>query len=187
MSKKWDASVMFPTDSNFVNRVIAAEFGPSASSGNPMVTLTCEVVQPEEVEVNGETVTISGVKTTNYYVTTSLDKETKEVDEGKTAANRDKFKSLWSMMGLNPDEINWDNVDTKPMLGKLLLTQMESEMQERRKNPTATQIAAAKAKGVRAEGDIMKHPVTGKSLVQYWPKIREVFGVKESDGVSVAY
>lgn len=81
MAKKWSAAVMIPTSSEYANRITGASFSPSKSSGNPMVTVECEVVTPQEVEVGGEQVNIAGVSTTNYFVTTVIDPKTKTVDE----------------------------------------------------------------------------------------------------------
>ena len=178
---------MFPTTSETVNRIVGAKFSPSKSSGNPMVEVNTEVVTPEEVEIGGEMITISGVKATNYFVTTVFIEDKVTVDEEKTEKSRENFKAFYSKLGLDPSTINWDNVDTKPLLGILTMTQMESETEERRKTPTLAQIEAAKSSGKRVEGDIMKNPVTGKPLVNYWPKIREFFGAAPSDGVNVAY
>lgn len=177
MAKKWSAAVMIPTSSEYANRITGASFSPSKSSGNPMVTVECEVVTPQEVEVGGEQVNIAGVSTTNYFVTTVIDPKTKTVDEEATAKKRGQFREFWEKCGLDSSEINWDNIEVKKLEGKVLLTQMESEMEEKRATPTAEQIAKAKEKGVRPEGTIMKNPVTGKPLVNYWPKIREFFGL----------
>lgn len=172
--KKWNAELMFPTDSGYTNRVVGAEFGPSSNSGNPMVTLDTEVVQPAEVEIAGEQVNIAAVKA-KYYIVTSVVNEDGSLNEEKTAKARERAKEILTNLGYTT--INWDNIDVTPLRGKLILTLMESEITERRKNPTSSQIEAAKAKGIRAEGDVMKHPVSGKPLVQYWPKIREIFGL----------
>lgn len=171
--KRWNAELMFPTDSGYTNRIVGATFAPS-NKGNPMITLDTEVVQPAEVEIAGEQVNIAAVSA-KYYIVTAVMNEDGSLNEEKTAKTRESAKEILTNLGYTT--INWDNIDVTPLRGKLILTLMESEITERRKNPTSAQIEAAKAKGIRAEGDVMKHPVSGKPLVQYWPKIREIFGL----------
>ena len=185
MSKKWSSAVQFPADSNYVNRIVSVAFGPSNSSGNPMVTLETEVVSPEEVEVAGEMINIAGVNCKNYY-TTQTD------SEEKTANSRKRLAELLANLGIDTSNLNWDNLapQLKPLVGKLILTMMTSTIQERRKNPTAVQMEAAKAKGVtnfRDVGEVMKHPVTGKALINYWPKIDEIFGLAPEQTAGQTY
>lgn len=184
MSQKWNNNIQFPNDSNFVNRIIGATFGPSNNSGNPMVTITTEVVSPQDVEIGGPVFNIAGVETTNYYSVKDL------ADEANTAKKQADFiERVWSKLELDPAQINWDNIDTKPLLGKLILTRMYGEPQVRRKNPTAAQLEAAKVKGEKfTQGDIMKHPVTGKELITYKPVLAEIFGLAPNQGeVGVPY
>jgi hypothetical protein len=186
MSKKWNANMMFPTDSCFVNRIVGASFGPSKGSGNPMLTINTELVSPQEYEIDGEQVVVAGVKATNYFVT-QVNKPDGTIDEEKTANCRanlaDPTKGLWVKLGLDPNTINWDNIDTKPLLGKLIYTMMSPDKEEKRANPTAAELAKDK----HAEGKVLRNPVTNQPLVNYWPKVREIFGVAPSDGVTVAY
>ena len=180
--QKWNSKVQFPSDSCFVNRVTDATFGPSNSSGNPMLTLTCEVVSPATYEIGTETYNIAGVQTKNYYTTAV------QGDDERTAECQKRFKALWELFGLDPNTINWDNPDVSPLRGKLILTQMSPDIEPQRKNPTAAQIEAAKKTGARPEGDVQKHPVTGAPLINYWPKIREIFGLApQQDGVQMPY
>ncbi len=189
MSIKWNATMQFPTDSNFTNRIIGIDFGPSKSSNNPMLTVTCELYHPQEVEIDGKQVTIAGVETTNYFITENPG------DEEKTVASRQRcMDNFWTKVH-TPEELenahkepNWENIDTKHLLGRLVLTQMEATTQERTKSPTAEQIAKAKANKTKPVGDLMKHPVTGKTLINYWPKINEFFGLaQEQDKMEIAY
>ena len=73
MASKWNSNIQFPTDSNFVNRIVEAEFGESKNSGNPMVTLELEVVTPAEVEIGGVMYNIAGVGCKQYYTTLCMD------------------------------------------------------------------------------------------------------------------
>lgn len=180
-TEKWNAKIQFPSDSNFINRIVGANFGPSASSNNPMLTLTFEVVSPTDAEVGTKTYNIAGVQAKRYYVT-----EVKDNAE-KTENCRARVRELWTLLGLDPESINWDNIDCTPLLGLLVFCQMSPDAEPQRKNPTAAQIEAAKKENKRPEGDIMKHPITGQPLVNYWPQIREIFGLAPSDGVKMAY
>lgn len=147
-----------------------------------MVTLTCEVVQPEKYEIGGVEYNIAGVQTKNYFTTAV------NGDDEKTAECQRRFKEFAEHVGLDPQSINWDNPDVSSLKGKLILTQMSPDIEEQRKNPTAAQLEAAKAAKTRAVGDVMKHPVTGQPLINYWPKIREIFGLAPSqDGVRMPY
>lgn len=185
MSQKWNSSIQFPTDSNYVNRIVGVIFGPSNSSGNPMITLTCEVVQPEEVEVGGVMYNIAGVQTKNYF-TTQTD------NEEKTFNARKRVTELLTKLGIDAESLNWDNLgpQLEPLKGKLLLTMMSSQIQERRKNPTLAEIEAAKKQGLtdfRNIGKVMTHPITGKALINYWPKIDEIFGLSPDQTVGGPY
>lgn len=183
---KWNSNIMFPSDSNFTARIVSAEFGNS-SKGNPMITATWEVVTPEEYEVAGEQVNIAGVKVTTWYVSQTLDQDGEE-DKEKTKKNKEQIAKLFTMVGVEEKDINWDNIDTKPLLGKCFLVQMSGKPEPQRKNPTLAQIDAAKKAGnKRAEGDIQKHPVTGKDLMQYWPRINEVFALAPEGHVNMTY
>lgn len=185
MNQKWNATVQFPTDSNYVNRITGVTFGPSNSSGNPMITLACEVVQPDEVEIGGVMFNIAGTPTKNYYTTQTEDEE-------KTANARKRVTDLLTLLGIDTSNLNWDNLgpQLEPLKGKLILTMMSCTIQERRKNPTAAQIEAAKKQGLtdfRNIGDVMKHPVSGKALINYWPKIDEIFGLAPDQTVGGPY
>src|SRR4051812_11584782 len=114
---KWNSNIMFPTDSCFQNRVTKATFSPSKSSGSPMVTLETEVVAPTMYEVGEDQVNLAGVACQYYLVTTSLDKAG-NIDEEKTANSRARFKDFWSKIELDPETINWDNVDVSSLKGK---------------------------------------------------------------------
>jgi len=155
-----------------------------------MITLEMEIVSPDEVEIAGQKVTIAGVPTKNYYTCKVLDKDGK-VDEEATkealarvfVSNNPDFPSLYERCGLDGSKEDPENPNVKQFIGLCVYTQMTCEVDEQRQTPTAEQIAKAKANKVtdmRKIGDIMKHPVTGKPLVKYWPKCQEIFGVAPS-------
>src|SRR5580765_2937479 len=139
-AEKWNASIQFPTDSNFVNRITEVEFGPSKGTGNPMITLTTEVQSPDIVNVAGKDINIAGTPAVNYYVTEVKD------DVDKTASCRSRLTSveqgnegLFVKLGLPIDNIPWENLGPflEPVKGKLVLTMMAPEAAEEHKNPTA--------------------------------------------------
>ena len=49
-------------------RVKDATFGPSKSSGNPMITLDCEIIEPEFVTVQGVKYPLDQVKVMYYLI-----------------------------------------------------------------------------------------------------------------------
>ena len=176
--QNYNQSLQFPTLSEFSNRIIEAEFVKSKSSGNPMVHIKCEVVAPTEYEIDGENVNLAGVKTDNYY-TTQHEFEDGSIDGVKTEDDHDRvMKMLFTPLDIEESAIDWDNINVDLLLkGKVILTQMSAEVTEQRKTPTKAQVDAAKAKGVRPVGDIMKNPKTGRVLIQYKPVIKQIFGV----------
>jgi len=178
MSTKWNAQIQFPTDSNFVNRITGATYERSKSSGNPMIILKCEVVRPAEVEINGEMVNIAGVKTTSYFTTQKFDGDILDA-AGSERALEALTKNFLTPLRIPVEEFDIENPVLDSLKGKLIYSQMESEVEERRKSPTAAQIAAANEKKERPLGDIMLHPVTGKKLINYWPKMRTIFDICE--------
>lgn len=172
---RWNSNIQFPSDSCFVNRITDATFGPSKSSSNPMITLEMEVVAPETYDVAGQLVDIAGVKTTSYYTTVNL--QDSEKSARALEACKELFRRLFPNHPERADKFNPENPDLTGLKGLCVLTQMNSRTQEQRKTPTAKQIEDAKKAGQRPEGDIMKHPVTGKPLIQHWPNLVEIFGV----------
>lgn len=167
--QQWNAKVLFPADSDYSNRVLKATFGPSNSSGNPMITLEMEVVTPASKEIGGAEYNIGGCKTTNYYsVNGYIDGE---LDKDKTANNRKRITELYANFGLTPPTDFDSPLDVSGFKGKVVLTQMNSKITEMRKTPTAEQAAKGQ------QGDIQKHPFTGKPLIQYWPQVQEIFGL----------
>jgi hypothetical protein len=195
MSKKWNASIQFPTDSCFINRVTEAKFSPSKSSGQPMITLEMEVVSPETYDIGGEQVEIAGIKTTQYYTTTIFQEDGKTVDE---EATREAYKrvfvsgdsenpALFERFGLDGRSEDPNNPNVKQLEGLCVYTQMSPDVEEQRKSPTKEQLDKAKKAGVknmREVGDIMKNPITGKAMVRYWPKVREIFGIAPSNAAA---
>lgn len=186
MSKKWNAEIQFPSDSCFQNRILGIKFAPN-NNGNPMLTVECEVVAPTVYEVGGEEIEITGVKTKSYLTSTILDNGV--VDEDATKKARKKItEDFLKPLGIDGESVNWNNPDLESKLrGKVVLTQMACETQEQRKTPNKVEIEKAKKEGRKPEGEIQKHPVTGRALVQYWPKITKFFALAKTGHVAAPY
>lgn len=159
---------MFPSDSDYILRVIGATFGPSNSSGNPMITLKFEVVSPSEREIGGEVYSVAGVKCEGYFTSSVMG------DAEKTTKKRQGIDLLHEKFGLEKTNINYDNIDVKPFLSKCVYAVVDCKPEEKRKAPNAEQIAKN-----QKQGDVMKNPITGKALVDYWPKLGEIFGLAD--------
>lgn len=172
MPTKWTSKVQFPKDSNYIIMCKDATFGPSKSSGKPMITVKFEVVAPDCVNVDGEEYTVAGVEMTQYWVTQSID-ENGNLDAEKTKAIADRLAKTYKAFGLDFSTFNPENPDVEVFKGKKVYALLEAEVREQRKQPTPEQ---AKNKQL---GDVLKNPVTGKALVNYFPKIVEIFGVAE--------
>lgn len=183
----WNATIPFPTDTCFVARITKATFGPSKSSGNPMITVESEVVSPETYTIGDQEVNIAGVKVRPQYFTTKA-----VGDDGKTENARKRVfvstdpsaPSLWEKLELDGSKEDPENPNVKQLEGLYIMVQMSSDEQVQRKTPTADQIAKAKKSGTRPEGDVMKNPKTGAKLVKYWPQVDEIFGVTTAPGKS---
>jgi hypothetical protein len=186
MSEKWNAQMQFPNDTQYINRCVGAEFGASKSSGNPMITLSFELVSPQEVEIAGKMVSITGIKTTTYNSLNITDSDGEQNAE-KEAQMKERIKGLYKLFELDTENIDWNNPDVKGFLGKCVYCHMNAEPIEQRKPPTAEQLQEAKRTGKRAEGAVCKNPITGQPVVQYWPKVREIFGLAPTGHVSMAY
>ena len=170
--KTWNSEISFPQD-NYIIRCIDESFGPSKSSQNPMITLGFEFVAPETITVAGEEYGIAGVKIPDYLAVTKVMNEDGSVDSEKSDNCKTRLNKLCIAFGL-PAIDNPDN----PTLGfknKLVWALCNCNTVERRKSPTAEQLA----KGQK-QGDVLKNPITGKPLVLYFPKIVEIFGPAEA-------
>jgi hypothetical protein len=184
---KWNSSIQFPTDNCFQDRILKANFSPS-NKGNPQIALELEVIAPTIYNISGVDVDISGVKARQYMGVTIMDLEDKDkIDMEKTKKARKRVTTFFKSMGIEVGEVDadgvsttldWNNLDVKQLEGKICFCKMSSDVVEQRKTPTQAQLEKAKKEGVHPNqaGDIMKHPMTGKKLVDYWPQIDEIYG-----------
>lgn len=135
-----------------------------------MITLRFEIVSPETVNIAGEEFIVAGAETSPaYYVTKSVN-ESGEVDIEKTETIKKRLDDLCVKFGL-PLITDPEN----PALGfkgKCVWALVQSDVVEKRKSPTAEQLAAG-----QRQGDVICNPITGKPLVNYYPKIAEIFGL----------
>lgn len=179
MSKKYSSQLQFPQD-NYLVRCTSAIFGPSKSSGKPMITMEFEILSPEVVEIGGEQYTVAGVQTRPYYqVTQSIDGDG-NLDAEKTETIKENLDKVCEAFGIPPID-NPENPVIEGFVGKVVWALLNSEKFEKRRSPTAAQLA----KGEKV-GDILKNPITGEPLVSYSPKIERFFGVPAADVVSAA-
>lgn len=178
MSTKWNADIMFPSDNCFQNRIVSVKCAPS-NDGNPMLTMEFEVVSPTTYEIPGVgEVDITNVKAKLNQVYKMFN-EDGSVDIEATGRCQKRVEELLTNLGVPKEEINWDNLGpiVAYLKGNIVMTNMNSKIDKQRKTPTSSQIEEARKTGKRAEGDIMKHPMTGKELIKYWPNIVEVYGI----------
>lgn len=167
--------IPWSNDSNYIVRCIEESFAPSRG-GNPMITLKFEVVAPEEMEVAGDKFNIVGVPIQYWNITQVMDGESVDVEKTQNAAKH--TKKLYEAFGMDSSNINPEN----PVLGfkgKCVYALLENDPKEKRKSPTAEQLA----KGQK-QGDVMIHPGTKKPLVTNYPKISKIFCVAEVAGVT---
>ena len=180
----WNSNIQFPSDSCFTLRVKDATFGPSKSTGNPMITLDWEVVAPDTYEIGGQIVVIAGVNATSYHTTAHFNADGSP-DEAKTSNDEAKVfignsavgQSLFEKFGLDGSQEDKSNPNVKQFIGKCVLAQMRGKSDPVRRTPTGAQIAAAKKAGKHPEGDIQKNPVTGKEIVKWKSEVTEIFGL----------
>lgn len=173
MAQKYNSSVVFERDSNYILRCISAVFGLSGA-GNPMLTFEYEIVSPEVMTVAGEEFTIAGLKMKTWQVVQTMVDGV--VDVNKTARNKEGLTKLYKAFEFD-GEINPENPDTSAFINKTVYAMLSNDAKEQRKSPTAEQLA----KGQK-QGDIMLNPKTKQPLTYNGPKIGEVFGLAEVGG-----
>lgn len=158
---KWNSKIPFPTD-NFKIRCIDEQFGASGND-SPMITLEFEIVAPESMNIGGVEVALQGTKLKHYMVT-------KSEDAAKSESMKKRLDEFANKFGLPPIE----DVENPALgfKGKVVWALLKCDVQEKRKSPTAEQLA----KGIK-QGDVINNPIDGKPLINYWPRVDEVFGL----------
>lgn len=164
--KKWSMNEPWVKKSDYILRCIEESFGPSNSSGNPMITLKFEVAAPDSVVGDdGEEMSVAGVPITAYFVTKSLNGSEKQTAEEASANCLKNLQKLYTAFELSTDDINVDN----PTLGfksKCVYALLDNEEKEQRGSPTKADLA----KGIK-QGAILINPKTKKPLTINYPRI----------------
>jgi hypothetical protein len=184
-AQKWHSGIMFPNDSDYIARVIGFDFGNSQASGNPMITLDWEIDSPAEKEIGDMGIFIlAGLKLgKTYYSTSNPNDLEKQEKSRKFLFNKDP-----NSMGLffafelpSEDKIDWDNIQKLKdyFYGMKQMCYISADVVEKRKTPTREQIERAKAMKKEPEGDVCVNPKTGLALLNYYPKVRQMFGLVE--------
>ena len=176
MQEKWNNQVYIQNE-NVILRCIDESFGPSKSSGNPMITLNWEVASPDTINVGGVDYEIKGLKVSPSYHTTKnlTDSEKSEKNDKSTfgpSGNKDNL-SLWELFELDPTGVDKENPPLA-FKGKLMHARINGDPREVTKAPTAEQLK----KGQRT-GDVVINPKTKKPEVTYYPKIVKMYGLAE--------
>lgn len=110
------------TRNRYSLRVKEAVFGPSKSSGNPMLTLNCEIYSPAVIDTEAGKFSIDGVRVTHYLTLT------------EKAIGR--YIDFCNRVGIEvPDEIDTENVDATPFNGLCFDAILDSTPRELRQKP----------------------------------------------------
>lgn len=162
-STSWNNKIPLPKDRRTL-RCIEESFGLSQSSGNPMITRTWEIVEPNEIEIGDRKVDIDGVKVTQYLPT----KNKEDAEKSNKAFGRlvEDLKSL----GYSESEIDDEN---PPLIakGKVVDAIVYGKENKSFKPPTAEE----KKNGARF-GQPIKD-AQGKDVVVYQPQIETILGL----------
>lgn len=175
--KNWNKTVPFPTD-NYLLRIIDATFAPSKGSGKPMITLMTEIQSPDVVSVveNGADVeyNVAGIKPRPLYqVTKSVDAEG-NVDAEKTATLSGNVDTLYAKLGLTKPA-DPENHNPEVFKNVVFWAVVTGRKQEKRKSPTAAQLAAG-----QKVGDVLTNPLTAEPQLEFYPEIQDlnaIYGV----------
>lgn len=154
-----------PTD-RYTCRVIGLKYEPSKGSGNPMVTVDCELCLPETVNVNGAQKEIAGKETSPLYFPL-INLVDGERDDKASSVSMNRYLQFMSKLQL-PTEVDDENPDLS-YTGIVFDAICGAEESVRTKEATPEQ----KAKGQK--GDEIKDE-NGKSIKSYRIKITEVLG-----------
>lgn len=143
-------------------------FGPSKSSGNPMITRTWEICLPEQVLINGMNKEIGGVTFNQYLTTKKLGADGTEDTEGtKKAVGR--VLEDYRRLGFPSTQLDTDNPEmfAKGVVADLILDTDESKQLQ---SATPEQLAAG-----QKWGDPIKD-ANGAEIITYRVKFVETLG-----------
>lgn len=118
-----------------IQRIKQVDFGPSKSSGKPMITLTTEIVKPLEVvsDFDGKTYSLDGVDLKYYLVLSDTNNKGEPSDSLDYIIN-----TLMPLLGL-PGSIDDEAPDTKQFEGICFEAIISSnQRKEMKKNPNGS-------------------------------------------------
>lgn len=150
---KLNSKVKLPRD-RYTARIKDVKYGTS-STGNPMITLGWEVIEPEQVVINGQQYAIQGSEFSSYLSLT------------EKAASM-VFDTL-EKLELPADEIDEANPNIEQFRGLVADVILNSEESSARKDPTPEQRAA------RQQGDPILD-ANGKEIKSYRVRLEQVLG-----------
>lgn len=151
-------------------RCIEETFGPSKSSGNPMITREWEIVDPEAVIINGVNKIVAGQKVKQYLTVLVLDPKTGARDDAASDKALARLRDENANLGLPADSIDDENPQLccKGLVADAICAADEYSPTE---EPTAEERAAGQTRG---------KPVTyadGTEVKSYRPKLVQVLGL----------
>ena len=170
----WNNSTPFPQNS-YTIRCIEETFGPSKSSGNPMITRKWEIVSPETVQIGDRQVSVAGQEITEYITC----KVKNEDGDGWNVAKSDKaFGRLRDDLLLLGADASSDIDDENPPTiarGLEVIAYVYAKEQARLAAPTPEQLA----KGQKQGSPVM---VDGKEVKRYDLAIGEKYKLVSKSG-----
>lgn len=180
----WNNKTPFPKD-RYTICCIEEDFAPSKSSGNPMLTRTWEIINPELVQIGDRQVNVAGAKIIQYR-TTKVKSTKDEIEEGMGPWNEqssDKafggFRDELLTLGFDSEgEIDDENPPVFAK-GKTVDAIVYAKEDKARKSPTAEQIRK------RQQGDPILD-ADGNEVVTYQLQLDTILGLA-SKQVGVAF
>lgn len=169
-----NASKQLPRN-RYAVRFIEEKFAPN-SNGNPMVTLTAEIISPETIvsPFTGETLEIAGAKVKPMYHTIGV-KENGEFVKKDTQACVDRYTDFRIRCRLPVPEEGIDNENpTMDYKGKVFDVILDSEEFIQRATPTPEQKAAGQPGNPILDQD-------NKEMKSYKPWIAQMLGPSSVD------
>lgn len=158
----------------YVVRCTNEEFGPSKSSGNPMITRTWEIVHPEKVSVNGVDKIVAGLEVTQYLPTIVLQDDKKTRDDTKSDKALSRIKSENEALGItDPEAVGAKFDDENPKLvanGIVADAILSCEASKQFASPTPEEVANGKKFGQPIKDD------NGKDIVVYRIRLDSILG-----------
>jgi len=159
-------------------RCIDSAFGPSKSSGNPMITLSWEVVAPERVNINGTEKVIAGIKMDSYHTTINLGANGKR-DDAKSEASLARLSETLKALQL-PTTIDDENPDLTVFNGIVAEAVLDSDENTLKAKATPEQLA----QGIKFGEDVLDD--NGAPIKTYRPKISNILK-RSTTAVGVAH